>query len=576
MFNLFFYPAAASTASVDEDIFAILAVQHPVALAFAAAFLIFACLAAAFVFVAAEFAVLSVDRERVRFLVDNPKEPGHKAAVRLLPHIKDNFTMDHCVAACQIIITISSLILGFVGEAMIAPFIRGDLARLLGYANPADASHVIRIILVAFFTCLQVVLCELVPKSIATRRTEAFALALIGPVDITIKCSERFIRMLNGSGTAILKFMGFDTSIQHSHSRSLSGLINMVNSSKSIDPEAGKRVTSALYFPALKVSDIFYSPLLEKAEAEKIDSESDPAVRIVLHDGPLSPESEPEPVPATEADMEKSRDISFRVMPKKRDTADTLKAAADPASMRHLVYLGLEFSIKKVLDIFGTSPYSRLPIYGSGIDSGHIVGIVHIKDVSCAYAEDLFGQAKREKGCSSLEDITLEEFGAFCDRLESGRRNEILADRDLRIKRAQEEAERRRRKGGAGLGSIERACKLEIRRAVKEANDKINSELRFPHGFIKRSAFVLCRPDDKLDEVRENLNKERSFMAVVEDSDHRVLGILTLEDIFESILGYSITDEADSEATGRRQPKKSSRKTIAAQPDDVWKAETVK
>lgn len=59
-------------------------------------------------YVAAEFGAVSVRRSKVRELA----ESGHRLALRLLPVLDDPARLDRYIAACQIGITWSSLVLG--------------------------------------------------------------------------------------------------------------------------------------------------------------------------------------------------------------------------------------------------------------------------------------------------------------------------------------------------------------------------------------------------------------------------------------------------------------------------------
>ena len=64
-------------------------------------------------YVAAEFAAVSVRRSRVRQLA----EDGHMMAMRLRPFIEDARELDRYIAASQIGITLTSLVLGAYGQA---------------------------------------------------------------------------------------------------------------------------------------------------------------------------------------------------------------------------------------------------------------------------------------------------------------------------------------------------------------------------------------------------------------------------------------------------------------------------
>ena len=66
------------------------------------------------VYVAAEFAAVSVRRSRVRQLA----EEGHPLAVWLLPVLETPASLERYIAACQIGITVSGLVLGAYAHAM--------------------------------------------------------------------------------------------------------------------------------------------------------------------------------------------------------------------------------------------------------------------------------------------------------------------------------------------------------------------------------------------------------------------------------------------------------------------------
>ena len=68
-------------------------------------------------YVAGEFAAVSVRRTRIRQLA----EGGNRPARWLLAILEDGAALDRYVAACQIGITLSSLLLGAYGQAALTP-----------------------------------------------------------------------------------------------------------------------------------------------------------------------------------------------------------------------------------------------------------------------------------------------------------------------------------------------------------------------------------------------------------------------------------------------------------------------
>jgi len=113
-------------------------------------------------YVAAEFGAVGVRRSRISQLAQG----GNSLAKRLLSVVQDARELDRYVAACQIGITLSSLVLGAYGQATIAR----DLATLLRDAagfQPGIAASTGAAVVLLFLTALQVVFGELVPKSLA-------------------------------------------------------------------------------------------------------------------------------------------------------------------------------------------------------------------------------------------------------------------------------------------------------------------------------------------------------------------------------------------------------------------------
>src|SRR5215204_6137143 len=80
-------------------------------------------------YVAAEFAAVSARRSRLRRLA----EDGNTLAARILPVLENPAELDRYIAASQVGITLSSLILGAYGQATIAPRVVPLLERFGGF-----------------------------------------------------------------------------------------------------------------------------------------------------------------------------------------------------------------------------------------------------------------------------------------------------------------------------------------------------------------------------------------------------------------------------------------------------------
>src|SRR5215210_5163181 len=72
-------------------------------------------------------AAVGARRSRIRRLADD----GNRFAQRMVPVLEDGRALDRYIAASQVGITLSSLILGAYGQASIAPILAPLLSRIL-------------------------------------------------------------------------------------------------------------------------------------------------------------------------------------------------------------------------------------------------------------------------------------------------------------------------------------------------------------------------------------------------------------------------------------------------------------
>jgi len=167
-------------------------------------------------YVAAEFAAVSVRRSRLQ----QQAEEGNKLAKRLLPIILDGAQLDRYIAACQIGITISSLVLGAYGQATLAKDLT-PLFERFGGLQVAAAQSTAALVVLVILTVLQMVFGELVPKSIALEFPTATARYTVLPMLWSLRLMRWLIAVLNGSGVFLLRLMGQPaTGHRHIHSPS--------------------------------------------------------------------------------------------------------------------------------------------------------------------------------------------------------------------------------------------------------------------------------------------------------------------------------------------------------------------
>lgn len=150
-------------------------------------------------YVAAEFSSVSARRSRIMHLVAE----GNPAARALLPILQDRTLLDRYIAATQVGITLSSLVVGFYGQAQLTPIVAPLLTRL-GVSEPLSRSITVTGLLLGL-TFLQVIFGELLPKSVALRFPERLAILVAYPMRWSLVLLWPFIAVLNGSALIVLR-----------------------------------------------------------------------------------------------------------------------------------------------------------------------------------------------------------------------------------------------------------------------------------------------------------------------------------------------------------------------------------
>jgi CBS domain containing-hemolysin-like protein len=165
-------------------------------------------------YVAAEFAAVSVRRSRIR----QRAEEGNRLARSLLPILSEAPRLDRYIAACQVGITVSSLVLGAYGQASLGQTLTPLFERWGDMQTVAAQSASVAVVLVAL-TTLQMILGELVPKSLALQHPTRMALLTVLPMQWSSRLLAWFIAILNGSGWLVLRAMGIQPKAhRHLHS----------------------------------------------------------------------------------------------------------------------------------------------------------------------------------------------------------------------------------------------------------------------------------------------------------------------------------------------------------------------
>jgi CBS domain containing-hemolysin-like protein len=197
-------------------------------------------------YVAAEFSTVGARHTRLRQLADG----GNRMAEMMLGIIDDPQRLDSYIAASQVGITLSSIALGIYGQQQLAPYLE-PILRLIPFLSEdqAGSAAAAAIIVLLAMTTLQVVLGELVPKSLAIRYPEAVALATAYPMRISADVILRpLIFLLNGSGRLLLRLFGLQRQEGHGRVHSPEEILFLARESYRggvIDPEIWRILRSA-------------------------------------------------------------------------------------------------------------------------------------------------------------------------------------------------------------------------------------------------------------------------------------------------------------------------------------------
>ncbi len=152
-------------------------------------------------FVAAEFALVSVRRSRLEELI----RAGDRKAMLAARVIQ---SLSRYISATQLGITLASLGLGWVGEPALARILEGAFTWLPAGARPVATHSVAAIIAFSLITSLHIIFGELVPKAIALVAPEQTSRWLTPPLVGFAWVMAVPIKLLNGAATRTLRLFG--------------------------------------------------------------------------------------------------------------------------------------------------------------------------------------------------------------------------------------------------------------------------------------------------------------------------------------------------------------------------------
>ncbi|MDQ3616254.1 MAG: hemolysin family protein [Actinomycetota bacterium] len=201
-------------------------------------------------FVAAEFAIVTVDRSTV----DSVAETGDRAAQGVQTALRSLSTQ---LSGAQLGITITNLAIGFLAEPAIAELVDGSLESS-GVSNAAVGPIAIGIGL-TLATMMTMVFGELVPKNLALAKPLATARATQA-YQRGFTLGMRFpIRLLNGSANAIVRGLGVEPQEELRSARTATELTSLIGRSAAegtLDPDTAQLMQRSVAFSGLTSGQI--------------------------------------------------------------------------------------------------------------------------------------------------------------------------------------------------------------------------------------------------------------------------------------------------------------------------------
>jgi len=233
-------------------------------------------------FVAAEFAIVSVSRTRMQQLADE----GHRMAARVLRIKADARAQDQYIATAQLGITLASLGLGMYGEHHLAELLFHGFEQV-SWLTFLAVHSVASAIAIAVMTYLHVVLGEMIPKTLALQKSERVVL-WITPLMLAFRwLFLPLILLLNGIGNGLLKAMGIERAapIQASTLRELQYVINQSHEAGALEKDTAEVLQELLAFTDTDAGELMVPRVHIGALA--LDSSAED-VRQTLMDNPHS------------------------------------------------------------------------------------------------------------------------------------------------------------------------------------------------------------------------------------------------------------------------------------------------
>ncbi len=228
------------------------------------------------VFAGAEIAIISVRATRLAQLVDEGR-----ASARAVKWLRDE--PERFLATVQVGITVVGATAAAFGGAAVARRLALLLARVAFVAQYAEPIAFVAVVAIVSF--LTVVLGELVPKSLALRASERYALLVARPLRALSHAARPVVWLLTAVSNAVLRPLGDRTTFSEARlsAEELEQLVREAGKAGALDAPTAEIASRALAFRDLTAGDVMVPR--SRVVALRRDAPPEELRRMLLEEG---------------------------------------------------------------------------------------------------------------------------------------------------------------------------------------------------------------------------------------------------------------------------------------------------
>ena len=229
-------------------------------------------------FVAAEFAIVKVRASQIEIQAKTGSSVA-KMAKHIVSHL------DGYLAATQLGITLASLGLGWVGEAVMTQVVVDFLSLFNIELTGSFATNMGHVFAFAIVTVLHIVFGELAPKSIAIQQPVGTTMFISVPLRFFFVIFRPIIWLLNGFANFLLRLLGFGGNLNDAHhsNEELQYLLDQGRESGALNLVEHELIKNVFDFNERIVKNIMVPRT--KISAVEVDSPKEELLHTIISEG---------------------------------------------------------------------------------------------------------------------------------------------------------------------------------------------------------------------------------------------------------------------------------------------------